>query len=194
MIAGTDSKFGDIPSSNGKELAPIKNQGEGSNGVFVPNQESVWLKSMSSEKSPHMENAGNILPNAEVNLVGRRKWESNSQMNLEEKPIPDELESVVKIKLAEAKMFQTRADDARREAEGLKKIAFAKNEKIEEEFRTRIAKLRMAEVEERRRKKYEEVQILERRHREYFNMKMRMESDIKDLLLKMEATKQNIST
>lgn len=190
----TDSKFGDITPLNGKELAPTKNQVEGSNGVVVPNQESVWLKSIYSEKSPHVENAGNILPNAEVNLVGRRKWDSDVQMNLEEKPVPDELESVVKIKLAEAKMFQTRADDARREAEGLKKIAFAKNEKIEEEFRTRITKLRMAEVEERRRIKSEEVQILERRHREYFNMKMRMESDIKDLLLKMEATKQNIST
>ena len=38
-------------------------------------------------------------------------------------------------------MFQTWADDARREAEGLKRVAMAKNEKIEEEFRSRIAKL-----------------------------------------------------
>ena len=39
--------------------------------------------------------------------------------------------------------------------------------------------------------KYEEVQALDRAHREYYDMKMRMQADIKDLLLKMEATRQS---
>lgn len=45
-----------------------------------------------------------------------------------------------------------------------------------------------------RKQKVEELQALERAHREYLNMKMRMETDIKDLLLKMEATRRNLTT
>ena len=88
-------------------------------------------------------------------------------------------------------MFQARADEARRDAEGLKRIAIAKKEKSEEEYVSRIAKLRLAEAEETRKQKIEEVQALERAHREYSDMKLRMQADIKDLLLKMEATRQS---
>lgn len=115
------------------------------------------------------------------------------QRNAQKNPVFDELESIVRIKQAEAKMFQSRADDARREAEGLRRIAVAKNEKIEEEYTSRIAKLRLVETEEMRKQKLEELHSLERAHREYYNMKMRMEEDIKDLLLKMEATKRNLA-
>ena len=44
-----------------------------------------------------------------------------------------------------------------------------------------------------RSKKLKELQALDRAHREYSIMKMRMEADMKDLLLKMEATKRNLS-
>ena len=40
-------------------------------------------------------------------------------------------------------------------------------------------------------KKYEEVQALDRAHREYYDMKMRMQADIKDLLLRMKTTRQS---
>eukprot|EP00252_Welwitschia_mirabilis_P018847 TRINITY_DN4224_c0_g1_i3.p1 TRINITY_DN4224_c0_g1~~TRINITY_DN4224_c0_g1_i3.p1 ORF type:complete len:1378 (+),score=276.04 TRINITY_DN4224_c0_g1_i3:306-4439(+) len=105
----------------------------------------------------------------------------------------DELESIVRIKHAEAKMFQDRADGARREAEGLRQIAIAKNEKIEEEYACKLAKLCLAETQERRRLKLEELQILERAQHDYYNMKMRMEADIKDLLMKMEAASRQAS-
>lgn len=90
-------------------------------------------------------------------------------------------------------MFQSRADDARRDAEGLKRIAIAKSEKIEEEYTARIAKLCLAEADEMRKQKHDELQALEKAYWEYFNVKIRMEADIKDLLLKMEATKGNLS-
>ena len=90
-------------------------------------------------------------------------------------------------------MYQTRADDARREAEGLKQIAIAKNEKIEEEYTSRITKLRLVEAEEMRKQKFEEFQALDRAYMEYYGMKTRMEADIKDLLLKMEATRRNLA-
>ena len=90
-------------------------------------------------------------------------------------------------------MYQTRADDARREAEGLKRIAIAKNEKIEEEYMSRITKLHLVEAEEMRNQKFEEFQALHRAYMEYYSMKTRMEADIKDLLLKIEATRPNLA-
>ncbi|KAF3781435.1 Protein OBERON 4 [Nymphaea thermarum] len=115
------------------------------------------------------------------------------QLIADGKPAADELECIIRIKQAEAKMFQTRADDARREAEGLKHIAFAKSEKIEKEYASQIAKLHLADTEHRRRQKIEELQALERAHHDYFSMKVRMEADIKDLLLKMETTRQKLN-
>ncbi|XP_076886639.1 protein OBERON 4-like [Bidens hawaiensis] len=109
-------------------------------------------------------------------------------------PVFDELDGIIRIKLAEAQMFQNRADDARREAEGLNRIAQAKSKKIDEEYGNRVRKLQLSEAEETRRQKLEELQALENAHQEYFNMKVRMEREIKDLLLKMEATKRNFSS
>lgn len=127
---------------------------------------------------------------------------SYSERPLQLKPLPviprepvfDELDGIVRIKLAEAQMFQMRADDARREAEGLNRIAQAKSKKIDEEYASRVTKLHLTEAEEMRRQKMEELQSLENAHQEYFNMKVRMEREIKDLLLKMEATKRNFGS
>lgn len=140
-----------------------------------------------------MERSSSFLPSFHTELNDKRPVESELERIAQKEPIFDELESIVRIKQAEAKMFQARADDARREAEGLKRIALAKNEKVEEEYRSRITKLRLVEAEEMRKQKYEEFKTLERAHQEYFSMKMRMEADIKDLLLKMEATKRNLA-
>ena len=110
---------------------------------------------------------------------------------MEKGAVFDELDNIVRIKQAKAKMFQARADEARREADALKRIGGTKSERIEEEYVTRITKLRLAEAEDMRKQKLQELQSLERVYQEYFNMKMRMENNIKDLLLKMEATRRN---
>ncbi|KAI4323424.1 hypothetical protein L6164_023031 [Bauhinia variegata] len=159
--------------------------------VTGPIQEAQWLKSVCLEKPTPLERPLSMLPSYERN--DKRVQMQDLQMSVPKDFYFDELESLVKIKQAEAKMFQARADDARREAEGLKRIALAKNEKIEEEYTNRIAKLRMGEAEDMRKQKLEELKVLERAHMEYFNMKMRMESDIKDLLSKMEATKRSLA-
>ncbi|KAJ8748836.1 hypothetical protein K2173_011396 [Erythroxylum novogranatense] len=241
LTESESSKFSSSSVFLGKE------QGNGRNaGSAGPTQDSSWLKSSHSEKTPQLERSPILLPsfNADLNdnkhtaemelrisarkdpvfdeletIARMKQAEANMfrahtdepvfdeletiarMKQAEEKmfkaraddPVFNELESVVRMKQAEAKMFQAHADEARKEAEGLKRIAIAKNEKIEEEYTSRIAKLRLVETEETRKHKYEELQALERAHREYLNMKMRMEADIKDLLLKMESTKQNIS-
>jgi hypothetical protein len=138
-----------------------------------------------------LERAASIFPRFSYDQSDKRNLETELQTSIQKEPVFDELESLVRVKEAEAKMFQARADEARRDAEGLKRIAIAKKEKSEEEYVSRIAKLRLAEAEETRKQKIEEVQALERAHREYSDMKLRMQADIKDLLLKMEATRQS---
>ncbi|KAJ6750865.1 hypothetical protein OIU85_001408 [Salix viminalis] len=178
------SKFGKASGFSGKE------QISGSNGTIAgPSQDTVWLKSVYAEKTPQLERSTSF----HSDLNDKRPVESELLRSAQKEPLFDELESIIRIKQAEAKMFQVRADDARIEAEGLKRIVIAKSEKIEEEYAGRFSKLHIAEAEEMRKQKYEEFQALERAHQEYFSMKMRMEADIKNLLLKMEATKRNLT-
>ncbi len=53
----------------------------------------------------------------------------------------EELESIVRLKKAEADMFQFKSDEARREAEALQSIVAAKSEKVEEDYATRYSVL-----------------------------------------------------
>lgn len=193
FLTESESKFGDNPSTSSAKELPQKNTVEGSNGIVSAGLDTMWLRATSAEKAPPIDNAGGVLSSLDWDKVARQTEVAKLQLNFEKKPVVDELESIVRIKQAEAKMFQARADDARREAEGLKRIAVAKNEKIEEEYTRQITKLRLGEAEERRRQKLEELHALDKVHREYSNMKMRMEADIKDLLLKAETTKRNFS-
>ncbi|XP_039140227.1 protein OBERON 4 [Dioscorea cayenensis subsp. rotundata] len=182
-------------SSNSPSFPPKQpslSNAEGSSDVACLNKEIPWLSSIPSDKVPQLETKA-VLSSLDRNLLGRQTSNVVPPVNLEKKPVVDELESVVRFKQEEAKMYQERANNAKREAEALKHIAVAKNLKIEEDYANRIAKLRLAELEERRRQKFEEFQALERSKCEYFNMKTRMESDIKDLLLKMDAIKQNFN-
>ncbi|KAI4357454.1 hypothetical protein L6164_001402 [Bauhinia variegata] len=102
----------------------------------------------------------------------------------------ESLESIVRIKEAEARMFQTKADEARREAEGFQKMIRTKTAQMEEEYAEKLSKLCLHEMEERRRKKLEELKVMENSHCDYHNMKMRMQAEIAGLLERMEATKQ----
>ncbi|PON56390.1 Protein OBERON [Trema orientale] len=102
----------------------------------------------------------------------------------------DSLESIVRIKEAEARMFQSKADEARREAEQYHQVIRATTEKLEGEYAEKFTKLRLQDTEERRRKKLEELKVLENSHCDYYNMKIRMQAEIDGLLERMEATKQ----
>lgn len=104
----------------------------------------------------------------------------------------DSLESVIRIKEAEAQMFQSKADDARSEAEGYKQMIQMRMEKLEEEYAQKLAKLCLQETEERRKKKLEELKFLENSHCDYQKMKMRMQAEIAGLLERMEATKKQL--
>ncbi|KNA11904.1 hypothetical protein SOVF_130760 [Spinacia oleracea] len=186
-----DGKSAGIVGSSGRDHAqpqPLENN----RANVVQDGAAIALSHEPTWSKPNSANVGITLPVIEGSAVGGGSWSTEMLMGMSAKA-GDDLD-IVKLKMAEAQLFQKRADDARKEAEALQRIAVAKNEKVEEEYAGRMAKLRMPEVEERRRLKHEELQMLERSHREYFNMKTRMETDIKDLLIKMEATRRNLST
>ncbi|XP_020104322.1 protein OBERON 4 [Ananas comosus] len=182
-------------SESNFSISPTKSRtiAEGSSMIPSSNEGPKWVPSGLSDRVANLENAGS-LSSMEFKRAGGQIGNVKQQNDFEKKPVVDELDSVVKFKQAEAKMYQERADDARREAEGLKRIVLAKNIRIEEDYNSRIAKLRLGEAEERRKQKLEELQVIERAQRDYLDLKIRMETDIRDLLLKMEAAKRNFST
>jgi len=100
------------------------------------------------------------------------------------------LETIVKCKEAEAKLFQKLADDARKEVDSYRHIVRTKTQKLEEEYAMKLAKLGFQEIEEKRRKKLEELKMLENSHYDYNKMKLRMQTEIQGLLERMEATKK----
>lgn len=99
----------------------------------------------------------------------------------------DELESIVRLKQAEADMFQLKANEARREAERLQRIALAKSEKSEEEYASRYLKLRLSEAEAEKQYLFEKIKLQESSRSSQSNgagdsSQMLMLSKIQDLL------------
>lgn len=127
-----------------------------------------------------------------ASLTNNKMIEDEWSVKLPKKDGFDSLESIVRVKEAEARMFQNRADEARRDASGFKRMIRIKGEKLEEEYSEKLAKLCLQETEERRRKRLEELKILENSHCDYYKMKMRMQAEIAGLLKRMEATKQQL--
>ncbi|CAK9861194.1 unnamed protein product [Sphagnum jensenii] len=101
-----------------------------------------------------------------------------------------ELESIVRIKQAEAKMFAVRAGEARREAEGLQRIVLAKAEKIEQEYAFKVAKLRLEEAEDRCHTGQDTVQVLHQAQLDFHALKLPLLTELHDLLKQLEATKR----
>ncbi|XP_024963406.1 OBERON-like protein isoform X2 [Cynara cardunculus var. scolymus] len=73
----------------------------------------------------------------------------------------DELESIVRLKQAEAEMFDLKASEARREAERLQRIALAKAEKSEEDYASRYLKQRLHEAEAEKHYLFEKMKLQE---------------------------------
>ncbi|XP_047312427.1 protein OBERON 4-like [Impatiens glandulifera] len=190
------SKYADLPTAT-RSGPSNKNQeaAVAANGFPAPSHEVILSKPqypLTQLEKPSSSSLRGLefMQKCKDPLDSDTHWTSSQK-----EPVFDELESIVRIKQAEAKMYQTRADDARREGEDLKRIVSAKKDMIEEEYVLGVAKLRMEEskAEEMQKKKLEEFESVERAYREYLDMKTRMEIDIKELLLKIEAAKRNLT-
>ncbi|XP_010907058.1 OBERON-like protein [Elaeis guineensis] len=73
----------------------------------------------------------------------------------------DELESIVRLKQAEAEMFQLKATEARQEAERLQSIALAKSEKAEQDYASLYLKRRLDEAEAEKQYLFEKIKLQE---------------------------------
>ncbi|XP_076921891.1 protein OBERON 3-like [Bidens hawaiensis] len=148
------------------------------------------LKDLVSPPQPHQTSLYNTGSSSGMMNTNKMIIEDEWSVKSSKKDAFDSVESLVRIKEAEARMFQNKADEARREAEGYKRMIRSKIEKLDEEYTEKISKLNLHETEEERKKKAEEVKVLENDHCEYYKMKMRMQAEIAGLLERMEKTKQ----
>ncbi|XP_021768796.1 protein OBERON 3-like [Chenopodium quinoa] len=124
------------------------------------------------------------------NLSSERQLAIELSGKLSNKDGFDSLESIIRLKETEARMFQNRADEARKEVNTYRQLVETKTEKLDVEYSEKLAKLCLQEAEERRRKRLEELRILENTHSGYYKMKIRMQAEISVLVERMEATKQ----
>uniref|UniRef100_A0A0D9VRA7 Protein OBERON 4 n=1 Tax=Leersia perrieri TaxID=77586 RepID=A0A0D9VRA7_9ORYZ len=189
--------FSDDDSNIGSDTsAPLKgipcNITERIDGIASSSRKSPWVPSVTLEGVPFLEKQAVISTTGSPSTL--RKFGGTDLQPVDNKPTVDELDGLIRLKQAEANMYQQRANDARKEAETLKHITKAKYAQIEEHYATQITEINMNELQEQRKRKIEELQVIQRKHYQYLSMKTRMEGSIRELLLKMEATKQNFNT
>ncbi|KAJ1298209.1 hypothetical protein BS78_01G436200 [Paspalum vaginatum] len=165
--------------------------GEARDGIPSSSRKAAWVP-FTLEGLPVLDKT-TVLATTGSSSVHRKSNEAEFQ-TIDKKPVIDELDSLIRFKQAEAYMYQEHANDARNEADNLRRIVMVKNARIEEDYATQIADLDINELQERRKQKIEELQIVERTHHEFLSMKTRMVASIRELLSKMDALKQNQST
>ncbi|KAF7041710.1 hypothetical protein CFC21_051463 [Triticum aestivum] len=186
----------DNPNMGSGPLVPLKgipcSIAEGINGIPSSSRTATWLPSVTLEGVPFLQKAG-VVSTAGSQSMSRKIAETGFQA-VNNKPVSDELDGLVRLKQAEANMYQERANEARKEAESLKNIVMVKYARIEEHYATQMSELHINESQERRKQNIEELQVIERSYHQFLSMKTRMKDNIRELLLKMEATKQNLST
>ncbi|MCD7454400.1 hypothetical protein HAX54_024799 [Datura stramonium] len=153
----------------------------GKHAAILPASSSGQKDMMPADQRPN---------DVEASFTPSKPIEDESSMKPSMKDELYSLESIVRIKEAEAWMFQSRANDARGEARSLRHLARLKREKLEKEYSKKVSRLCLQETEERRRKKSEELKTLEKSHHDYYKMKMKMHMELAGLLSRMEAAKQ----
>uniref|UniRef100_A0A0D9Z409 Uncharacterized protein n=1 Tax=Oryza glumipatula TaxID=40148 RepID=A0A0D9Z409_9ORYZ len=117
-----------------------------------------WLPSVTLEGVPFLEKQGVISTTGSPSTL--RKFGGTDFQTVDNKPTVDELDALIRLKQAEANMYQQRANDARKEAETLKHVTMVKHAQIEEHYATQIGELHINELQEQRKRKIEELQRL----------------------------------
>ncbi|GFP80479.1 oberon-like protein [Phtheirospermum japonicum] len=126
-------------------------------------QEAVRKMEMVSEEKMRMVKKARLSVEAcEQELKDKAREVAALKMERQRKKIQiDELESIVRLKQAEADMFELKANEARREAERLQRIALAKTEKSEEDYASRYLKQRLHEAEAEKQYLFEKIKLQE---------------------------------
>ncbi|KAF8410842.1 hypothetical protein HHK36_003379 [Tetracentron sinense] len=144
---------------DGRLIAPQ----EACNRIAEVVQEAVRkMEIVADEKMRVFKKACLALETCDRELEDKAREVANIKMERQQKKQQiDELESIVRLKQAEADMFQLKASEARREAERMQRIALAKSEKAEEEYASRYLKLRLNEAEAEKQYLFEKIKLQE---------------------------------
>ncbi|KAH6777317.1 potyvirus VPg interacting protein [Perilla frutescens var. hirtella] len=126
-------------------------------------QEAVRKMELVAEEKMRMVKKARLAVEAcDQELKDKAREAAALKMERQRKKIQiDELESIVRLKQAEADMFEMKANEARREAERMRRIALAKTEKSEEDYASRYLKQRLHEAEAEKQYLFEKIKLEE---------------------------------
>ncbi|KAL0398881.1 UNVERIFIED_CONTAM: OBERON-like protein [Sesamum radiatum] len=156
------------------EADPLKNQDSEEAGRMISPQEAFnriadvvqeavrKMEMVAEEKMRMVKKARLAVEACEQELKDKAREVAALKLEKTEKKIQiDELESIVRLKQAEADMFELKANEARREAERLQRIALAKTEKSERDYASRYLKQRLHEAEAEKQYLFEKIKLQE---------------------------------
>lgn len=134
---------------------------EACNRIAAVVQEAVQTMGVvADEKLRMLKKARQALETCDHELEEKAKEVSELKLERQRKRLQiDELESIARLKEAEADMFQLKADEARREADRLQRIALAKSGKSEEDYASSYLKQRLSEAEAEKQFLFEKIKL-----------------------------------
>ncbi|XP_051125128.1 OBERON-like protein [Andrographis paniculata] len=163
---------------------------EAFNNIADVVQEAVKkMEAVADEKMRMVKKARLAVESCEQELKDKAREVADLKMERQKKKIQiDELESIVRLKQAEADMFELKANEALREAERLQRIALAKTEK-EDDYESRYLKQRLQEAETEKQYLFETIKLQESSRTSHQNAggsdHLQMYNKIQDLLKNM---------
>ncbi|KAK8532390.1 hypothetical protein V6N13_131719 [Hibiscus sabdariffa] len=126
-------------------------------------QEAIQkMEMVADEKLRMFKKARLALDACEQELEDKAKEVAELKVERQKKKVQiEELEKIVRLKHAEADMFQLKANETKQEAERLQSIALAKSDKAEEEYTSSYLKLRLSEAEAEKKYLFEKIKLQE---------------------------------
>ncbi|KAL4323629.1 hypothetical protein GQ457_11G004150 [Hibiscus cannabinus] len=126
-------------------------------------QEAIQkMEMVADEKLRMFKKARLALDACERELEDKAKEVAELKVERQKKKVQiEELEKIVRLKHAEADMFQLKANETKQEAERLQSIALAKSDKAEEEYTSSYLKLRLSEAEAEKKYLFEKIKLQE---------------------------------
>ncbi|XP_042413305.1 OBERON-like protein [Zingiber officinale] len=154
----------DMPSNSlGEDVGhPISPQ-EACNKIADVVQEAVRKMEMVAEEKMRLFKRARLaleVCDRELEDKARKVQELQMERHMKKQQV-EELESIIRLKQAEADMFQLKANEAKQEAERLQSIVFAKPDKSEQDYSSMYLKRRLEEAEAEKQYIFESIKVQE---------------------------------
>ncbi|KAL5223890.1 hypothetical protein ABZP36_010529 [Zizania latifolia] len=146
-------------SAENEEIGRLITPQEACNRIAEVVHEAVKKMELVAEEKMRLYKKARIAVEAcdrELDEKARELQELKAE-RLRKKQQVDELESIVRLKQAEAEMFQLKANEARQEADRLQSIALAKSERAEQDYASLYLKRRLEEAEAEKQFLFEKI-------------------------------------